>query len=1055
MLRLPEIQNRLKECEQGVFQKVCNELLTCKGYLPYKLTGSVVGSNKTKKGTPDSVYKDICGNYIYVEITTEQGKLSNKITDDVKKCMDKINNTPSLKGKISKIIFLHNQENIDESITETIKQSCGKIKFDIYGIDTISLLLQNKYPQIAISELNMRDEHDMVTNISEESIEKIANAVNQQSIKQYENDTINEIKKKINHLYEAAITIVNTNDALVYISKDNKKKLEEIYNNLMIFDFYYKNKNDNDTKLYYHNMLVIISKVDVEKAIKFYNNMPESAKNNMITLHLYTMILIEKGDYSTAKSLLENLYLKQGCKEAFETLIRAYFLSKDYNKVISMLSSAKTEKFDVYGFLAAILIISKNEKRKYTTSEIMKLNNSKFRKMPMFYTCTAKILYNLNPKDKRYIEQFKKCFKFFQETDVIAIVTMCNQAIELGLEKEAIQYLEKIKLSPVLQNKLLELLARKKTLSCKEINLIEQISKQERYQDINLKYLNAKVLEYKGKELEAINQYRILFEDTQDINSGIKYIQLSIKNKSEIKEEIIRNITNFNTVETFMLTAEAFKYIGNINDALNMSYKAMYLSGNNSKYKEAFKQFWSLIIMNNNYAKPISNITSDCVVILQSDNKETKIILLEDNPYFEVGKTVLNAKIIRSNSELGIDLLHLSVGESIKIENSKFTIIETLHKYTYFAQKSFKYIENSKEVKTLKSPNDNTKDLINQIKVELKEHNNNINKRLDFYQEEKNLPLSALISNEKGFDEYIRLINTLLFENNRVLLAGETNDITLKKGFVVDSTALITLTLLNVIDVIPDDICKKIYITKSLKNKFDYFYQTLLKSSEGKESSLYLINEEKLTMVETQNIKKIQFWRKLNYYISKFTVVEQEAEKDDIYNDQTEKILDKVEFDLIELSKTQKLPFVSDDLFMRKISNLHKVNNTNSMQIIKEFSKNYETYLTTFITYSKSNYIYTLHNDELSEMLNNLYKNFTDKNKTSFLSVIMAVLENKVSFEYYAPILQARIDALKKVQYIEIFGNYCENLFATFYIESVGNIINKKCNEFKLTLKKI
>ena len=191
MLRLPEIQNRLKECEQGVFQKVCNELLTCKGYLPYKLTGSVVGSNKTKKGTPDSVYKDICGNYIYVEITTEQGKLSNKITDDVKKCMDKINNTPSLKGKISKIIFLHNQENIDESITETIKQSCGKIKFDIYGIDTISLLLQNKYPQIAISELNMRDEHDMVTNISEESIEKIANAVNQQSIKQYENDTIN------------------------------------------------------------------------------------------------------------------------------------------------------------------------------------------------------------------------------------------------------------------------------------------------------------------------------------------------------------------------------------------------------------------------------------------------------------------------------------------------------------------------------------------------------------------------------------------------------------------------------------------------------------------------------------------------------------------------------------------------------------------------------------------------------------------------------------------------------------------------------------------------
>ena len=71
MLRLTEIQNRLKECEQGVFQKICNELLTYNGYLPYKLTGSVIGSNKTRKGTPDSVYyKKEDGTYIYVEITT-------------------------------------------------------------------------------------------------------------------------------------------------------------------------------------------------------------------------------------------------------------------------------------------------------------------------------------------------------------------------------------------------------------------------------------------------------------------------------------------------------------------------------------------------------------------------------------------------------------------------------------------------------------------------------------------------------------------------------------------------------------------------------------------------------------------------------------------------------------------------------------------------------------------------------------------------------------------------------------------------------------------------
>ena len=122
MLRLTEIQNRLKETEQGVFQKICNEILTGEGYIPYKLTGSVIGSNKTKKGTPDSVYINEKGKYIYVEITTEQGRLSKKIKNDVQKCLDKIKTNPILEEKISKIIFLHNQENIDESLTRPVRQ---------------------------------------------------------------------------------------------------------------------------------------------------------------------------------------------------------------------------------------------------------------------------------------------------------------------------------------------------------------------------------------------------------------------------------------------------------------------------------------------------------------------------------------------------------------------------------------------------------------------------------------------------------------------------------------------------------------------------------------------------------------------------------------------------------------------------------------------------------------------------------------------------------------------------------------------------------------------
>ena len=72
------------------------------------------------------------------------------------------------------------------------------------------------------------------------------------------------------------------------------------------------------------------------------------------------------------------------------------------------------------------------------------------------------------------------------------------------------------------------------------------------------------------------------------------------------------------------------------------------------------------------------------------------------------------------------------------------------------------------------------------------------------------------------------------------------------------------------LDIIPYNMCKKIYITKSLKNKFDYFYQSLLRKSEDKDSELYL-NDNKLAFFETPVIQKIQYWKKLNNYINKFT----------------------------------------------------------------------------------------------------------------------------------------------------------------------------------------
>ena len=911
MLRTVNIEISLIPIEPGIFQKVCNEILCKKGYIPYKYTGSVKGSNKTKLGTPDSVFIDSEQKYVYVEITTQKEKIDSKIEDDVKKCLKKINENPFLSNKISKIIFFHNNDNPEEAVTEKIKEMCGNIKFEIYGISYLSSILQNECKEIAISLLNVRDDSQTVSELSQESINQLVDAINKREIKEYKNDTADEIKKKINKMYEEASSIINNNDAMVYISDENKQKLKQIYNNLKIFDFYYDNQNRKETQLYYHNMLVILSKSNSKEGIEFYNKIPSFAKNNVMN-HFYAIILIENEKYDVAKEIIENLYYNQKYEDSFETLVRIYFLMENYDKVIELLSKCKIENFDRYGFLASMLIISKNKKKRYQENELIKLNNRKFRKMPLLYSCTAKMLYNINKRNKKYKDQFKKGLRLLNEKDIIAISVMCNEAMVMGLEQEAISFLESINLTPVLKNKLLELLSRKGKLTKEQIRFVENIDKKFIDKKIDMNYIYGEVCESRGKELEAIKFYKESFEKFSNIIAGCKSIQLSIKNKSKIDD-----------------------------------------------------------------------------------------------------------------------------------------------KYTYFAHIAFNYVRIDKHIEFFTSDNNNVEEAIEQLRQKMIEINKSTNKKLDIYQENKCIPLSGLMSREKNFEEYIKIINTLLFDNDRVLLCGETIDINLDDGFVLDISSIIVLTLLDMLELIPDSFCEKIYITTSLKNKFQYFYEMLVKKQEKTESFLYLTDNEQLSLNETPIIEQIRFCKKLYNYINRFNAIDVEAEKDEFLNDKTIDFLDKIQFDLIMLAKKEGLPFISDDLMIRKIANNYEIKHTNSMQIVKSFSKSHDEYISNFIKYSKCNYIYTLYPDTLLEISKDLYENFNEVNKHKFVSIIESVMENKVSAEYYVPILLERIESLKGVQYIQVFDNVYENLFASFFINDIDKLIENKCNEKQIDIKNI
>ena len=191
MLKKYEIENALLASEPGSFQKVCNEILALQDYIPYKYTGSEVGTNKTTRNTPDSVFCDKNNNFVYVEIATvKKERLLGKVNDDVDKCLKKIDENPILKGHVVKILYFHNRKNIEEHERLKIQEKCNDIVFEIYGIDYISTLLLNSFPQVAKSEYNLREDTCFDDNIN--YMDRIADTSNANIFSEESNKIVND-----------------------------------------------------------------------------------------------------------------------------------------------------------------------------------------------------------------------------------------------------------------------------------------------------------------------------------------------------------------------------------------------------------------------------------------------------------------------------------------------------------------------------------------------------------------------------------------------------------------------------------------------------------------------------------------------------------------------------------------------------------------------------------------------------------------------------------------------------------------------------------------------
>ena len=149
MSKLNQIENALSSLGDAAFQKLADVYLHKKGYEGVNPIGSVIGSDKVRTGTPDTLITLPSGKYIFAEYTTQKGGTGNKLKADLHKCFDEKKTGISV-TKIEEIVLCHTSL-LTSKEEESLRAECQErgININIFGIGYISHDLYSKYPGIA------------------------------------------------------------------------------------------------------------------------------------------------------------------------------------------------------------------------------------------------------------------------------------------------------------------------------------------------------------------------------------------------------------------------------------------------------------------------------------------------------------------------------------------------------------------------------------------------------------------------------------------------------------------------------------------------------------------------------------------------------------------------------------------------------------------------------------------------------------------------------------------------------------------------------------------
>jgi len=154
MATVNTIEQRILQMDGGEFQKLCDAYLSAIGYGKPNSFGSKAGSNKVRKGTPDTFFERANGNFVFAEYTTQQEDLFGKLNGDLDKCLNEKKTQVPI-NKLEEIIICYTSQ-LEPSEVLSLKSKSEKkgVGLTLLGISALANDLIN-HPLLVRNFLNL------------------------------------------------------------------------------------------------------------------------------------------------------------------------------------------------------------------------------------------------------------------------------------------------------------------------------------------------------------------------------------------------------------------------------------------------------------------------------------------------------------------------------------------------------------------------------------------------------------------------------------------------------------------------------------------------------------------------------------------------------------------------------------------------------------------------------------------------------------------------------------------------------------------------------------